>query len=247
MNYVGAITAAVEVANVAGKGVKYLVEHADDIKNNIDSLASMLRSAKKLYNTAEDVVDPLVKAMAVETDEAIIAVEGVGSTEDDVSQSVPQKPGKAAGILKGAAEKVAVFADERKSDVNRWKLERELRKTVHDAKRTVLDGANIKMPLAKLVEQLNSEDDAVRLANLGVLDSSGCFAIATYGKFDRGETLRIIVASSLARPNVLATALRRQSCLRVMPMFTPISSTSKMYGCMCSRAFPKSWMRSMRR
>jgi len=34
--------------------------------------------------------------------------------------------------------------------------------------------------------QLNSEDDAVRLANLGVLDSSGCFVIATYGKFDRG-------------------------------------------------------------
>jgi len=183
MGYVEAITAAVEIAGLVGGGVKYLFEHADDIKRNMDNLVAMLKSAKTLLDTAGDVVnvdalrqDPATEALDVE----------VTSVADDAEPLPEAKKNAGWGFVRSAVDKAVAFKDDRLSDIDKWKLQQALRKQVHDAKKTVLNGANIKMPLTKLVEQLNSDDEAVRLANMGVLDASGCFAIAKYGKFDRG-------------------------------------------------------------
>ena len=181
MAYVQAITKAVALAGTVGEGVKYLIDHADDIRRGMDKARGMLQSAKKLVETAETVVDidSIREAVAREDADG-----GAPASEADLAPAPRRRPNPLKKVRE-AADAVASFRDERVSDVNRWKLERAALKAVHDAKRTVLEHANIRVPLTKLVEQLNSEDDAVRIANMGILDAPGCFAIATYGKLDR--------------------------------------------------------------
>ncbi|MBP3893138.1 MAG: hypothetical protein J6D34_03770 [Atopobiaceae bacterium] len=182
MGYVETITAAVELAGAVGGGVKYLFEHADDIRKNLDNLVAMLRSAKTLLDTAGDVVSANALKQDPSTEALEVEVVNIAGDEDPGEPKKTKDP----GFLRVAMDKAVAFRDDRISDVSRWRDEQALRKKVHDAKRTVLNGASIKMSLTKLVEQLNSDDDAVRLANMGVLDAPGCFAIATYGKFDLG-------------------------------------------------------------
>lgn len=178
MTYVQAITKAVALAGTFGEGVKYLLDHADDIRRGMDKAREMLQSAKKLVDAANAVVD-------VDAARESVPRDGVGADGQADGGHDLATPRHRTNPLKGAADAVVAFKDDRVSDVSRWRLEREALKAVHDAKRTVLEHANIKVPLTKLVEQLNSEDEAVRIANMGVLDAPGCFAIATYGKLDR--------------------------------------------------------------
>lgn len=179
MGYVQAITKAVALAGTVGEGVKYLIDHADDIRRGMDKALGMLQSAKQLVEAAGAIVD--IDAIK----ETVAREEAEGDVALAEADQAPAARRRRTNPLKEAAGAVAAFRDDRVSDVNRWKLERAALKAVHDAKRTVLENANIRVPLTKLVEQLNSEDEAIRVANMGILDAPGCFAIATYGKLDR--------------------------------------------------------------
>ena len=108
---------------------------------------------------------------------------GAPASEADLAPAPRRRPNPLKKVRE-AADAVASFRDERVSDVNRWKLERAALKAVQGGSlQFEADGQSYM--LTKLVEQLNSEDDAVRIANMGILDAPGCFAIATYGKLDR--------------------------------------------------------------
>ena len=193
MNYVKAISDALELAGYAASGIKYLVDHSGDITKKLTELAKMLNSAKKLMDTAADVV-PIDNLLDKAEEEGVGTWGGVdtaNTTEPaarpEVAVHVP-KP-KTPAFLKAAADRVAEFADEQKAGFERRKLEAEMLKAVHDSKQKVLEGATMRLPMTKLVEQLASDDEAIRIANLGVLDASGCFAIARYGKLDFGKDL----------------------------------------------------------
>ena len=56
MGYLAAITAAVQAAGFAASGIKHLIDNSDDIVKSLNSLATMLDAAKRLMDTAVDVV-----------------------------------------------------------------------------------------------------------------------------------------------------------------------------------------------
>lgn len=193
MNYVKAISDALELAGYAASGIKYLVDHSGDITKKLTELAKMLNSAKKLMDTAADVV-PIDNLLDKAEEEGVSTWDGVDTANTTEPAARPEVAGhvpkpKTPAFLKAAADRVAEFADEQKAGFERRKLEAEMLKAVHDSKQKVLEGATMRLPMTKLVEQLASDDEAIRIANLGVLDASGCFAIARYGKLDFGKDL----------------------------------------------------------
>lgn len=184
MNYAKAITAAVELAARAAEGVKYMVDHPDDVKKALDKLTVILVAAKKLVDTAGDLVpiDALIHRAQAEGVAGDEALGGEGEL------AIPPKPAIAVPpVLKAAVDKAVGFRDEKMADLERARLEQEMVKAVRNARRQVLENASMRIPLSKLAEKLSSEDEATVIANMGILDASGCFAIARYGKLGSGK------------------------------------------------------------
>lgn len=184
MDYLKAIAAAFEAAGLAADGIKYLVNHSEDITKSLKSLSKMLDAAKGLMDKAGDVVpiDELITKAEADDLEAWEDVEPVYVVPPT---NKPQL--KTPEFLKKARDRVAVFADEQKTSFERRKLEQEMWKAVHDSRRKVLEGATIKLSMKELVEKLDSEKKDNVMASLGVLDLPGCFAIARYGKIELGK------------------------------------------------------------
>ena len=180
MGYLAAITAAVQATGFAASGIKYLIDNSDDIVKSLNSLATMLDAAKGLMDTAVDVVPINELINQAEAGEAAQLEE---PTQRDAYPSDKQLV-KVPGFIKRAKERVVDFADEQKSGLERRKLEQEMLKAVHDSRKKVLEGATIVLSMKQLAEQLDAPGGGDGIANLGVLDLPGCFAIARYGKLE---------------------------------------------------------------
>ena len=188
MDYAKAISSAVILAGYAADGVKYLVNHPEKVTEHLDKMSKMLNSAKKLMTAAGDMVhidELLVKA----AEEGIVEADAADTEEGGEVVRTPRPQPKAPAFLKVAAGKIADFRDDTKAEFERRKLAQEMLKAVHDSKQKILEGANLKLPITKLVKQLSSDNPADRVASMGILDASGCFAIARYGKIEIGKDL----------------------------------------------------------
>ena len=181
MDYLKAIATAVEAAGLAAEGIKYLVNHSEDIAKSLASLSTMLDAAKGLMDKAGDIVpidELLIKAEADEESQLNALAPGEGAV-------VPNKPQIAIpAFLKKAMDDAVGFADEQKSNFERKKLEMEMLKAVQDSRRKVLESATIKLSVKQLAEQLASDKESGPIVGLGVLDLPGCFAMARYGKIE---------------------------------------------------------------
>ena len=181
MDYTKAIAIAVKAANYAANGIKFIVEHPKDVKDSLLMLTQVLDAAKKLMDTAVDVVpiDNLINQATADESAQAEPTESQNDAPDDKKQ--PLRP---PAFLVKAKDSVVNLADEQRLNLERRKLEQEMLKAVHDSRRKVLESATITFSMRQLADQLGAKNEGGAIAGLGVLDLPGCFAIARYGKVD---------------------------------------------------------------
>ena len=167
--------------------VKYVQENPDKVKKGVDTAFKILETAKKLGLDTK-VVAPLEQA----ANNAKKVVQGAASAAGEKGSAAVDAGGKAIGGIAGAAaalaSKAGVKGDHAASREER-KAAAELSKAIADARQVLLEGATAKMTYTKLVDALSGESKAAAAVNLGVLDSPGCFVIATYKKIDLDRDL----------------------------------------------------------
>ena len=181
MDYMKAIAIAVKAANYAANGIKFIVEHPDNVKKSLDKLTLVLGAAKALMDTAADIVpiDNLINQAKADGNDQPGPSEPKNEAPDDKRQ-----PLRTPAFLVKAKDAVVNLADDQRSNLERRKLEQEMLKAVHDSRRKVLESATITFSMRQLADQLGAKNEGGAIAGLGVLDLPGCFAIARYGKVD---------------------------------------------------------------
>lgn len=92
--------------------------------------------------------------------------------------------GKAKGTIAGIADK-AISAKDSFLDARKVKKEeRDLAKALKEAQQTILVNASRSVPMKDYLKLRGNSEAAVAAVSAGLFDSPGCFAIATYTKFD---------------------------------------------------------------
>lgn len=112
-----------------------------------------------------------------------------GTLKETVQPALDSNEGKvAADKAKGAIAEIAdktlsakdSFFDARKAK----KEERDLAKALKEAQQAVLENASRIISMRDYLKLQSNSETAVTAISAGLFDSPGCFAIATYSKFD---------------------------------------------------------------
>ena len=88
-----------------------------------------------------------------------------------------------------AATSIMAKKDETPEEQAARKAAHEAAKAIVRTRQAVLEAADTRTSLDKLGDRLTSKDDAVVAKTLKLLEESGCFVIATYGKLDLDTNL----------------------------------------------------------
>lgn len=120
---------------------------------------------------------------------ATTVVGAAGTLKDSVQPALDSDEGKiAAGKAKDA---IAGIADKAMSAKDSFLVsrkakrdERDLAKALREAQQTVLANASCSIPMKEYLKLQSSGKTAAAVISSGLFDSPGCFAIATYAKFD---------------------------------------------------------------
>ena len=205
MDYMKAIAIAVKAANYAANGIKFIVEHPDNVKKSLDKLTLVLGAAKALMDTAADIVpiDNLINQAKADGNDQPGPSEPKNEAPDDKRQ-----PLRTPAFLVKAKDAVVNLADDQRSNLERRKLEQEMLKAVHDSRRKVLESATITFSMRQLADQLGAKNEGGAIAGLGVLDLPGCFAIARYGKVDLRKDPRTPVSETASLGRLPRPAMR---------------------------------------
>ena len=158
MSFATAIPVAIKAAGMVRDGYMFVRDHPEEVQLVLDEATKAATAAQKLVGNAADqlgVDEALAKAKRTATTaQAIVAAAAAGAKGEDPEE---------AAIRKAEAEAM---------------------KAIAKARQSVLENADLRTSLPKLSESLGT-NDADKLAKLmGILDSPGVFAIATYGKID---------------------------------------------------------------
>ena len=151
------------------------------------------------------------------------------------------------GFIKRAKERVVDFPDEKKSGMERRKLEQEMLKAVHDSRKKVLEGATIVLSMKQLAEQLDAPGGGDGIANLGVLDLPGCFAIARYGKLELAKDPTSFTGIYVGKAACVGEGIARTIAPTGNADVYADISTSRTWSCTCSFSLPTRLTRSTRR
>ncbi|WP_417058179.1 hypothetical protein [Ellagibacter isourolithinifaciens] len=120
---------------------------------------------------------------------ATTVVGAAGTLKDSVQPVLDSDEGKVAvgkakGAIVGIADKAisakGSFLDARKAK----KEERDFAKALKEAQQTVLVNASRSIPMKDYLKLRGNSETAAAVISAGLFDSPGCFAIATYAKFD---------------------------------------------------------------
>ena len=120
---------------------------------------------------------------------ATTVVGAVGSLKDSVRPVLDSEEGKevadkAKGAIAGIADKAASARDSFFDSRRAKKEERDLARALKQAQQTVLVNASRSVPVKEYFKLRDGGREAAAVVSSGLFDSPGCFAIATYSKFD---------------------------------------------------------------
>ena len=197
MSFATAIPVAIKVASMLKDGYVFVKEHPDEVQAAMDEATKAANAAKKLAGDAMDYL------------------------------SVDEHMGKA----RGAADKARQFAadtalaitagrtgntESKKARAEIEKAEAEAAKVIQQARQAVLESADVRTTLPKLVEKLGTSDDEALKLFMQTLDAPGCFVMATYGKFDIDKDLTdyhgVYVGKDEVVGDGIAWAISRAGC-----------------------------------
>ena len=135
---------------------------------------------------------------------ATTVVGAAGTLKDSVQPVLDSEEGKVvAGKTKGAIVGIAdkaISAKDSFLDARKVKREeRDLAKALKEAQQTVLVNASRSIPMKDYLKLRGNSETAAAVTSAGLFDSPGCFAIATYAKFDLTDYTGVYVG---AGPNV---------------------------------------------
>lgn len=137
-------------------------------------------------------INPYVKGLktAAQIIAAVTTVIGAaGNLKDSVRPVLESEDGKkAAEKARGAFSGIVDRAENaRDSFLNSRKAkqeEKEFAKNLKNAQQTVLANASRSIPIKEYLKLQEGDKAAASIVAVGLFDSPGCFALATYSKFD---------------------------------------------------------------
>lgn len=197
MSFMTAIPVALKVASVLKDGYEFVKEHPEEVQQAMDEAAKAAAAAKKLAGDAKDYLG-VDEHMAKARDAADAARQFAADT--------------ALAVRSGRTGKT----ESAKAEEETRRAEEEAAKAIKEARQTVLKSADLQTTVPKLVERLSTDDDEALALFMKVLDSPGCFVIATYGKLDLDRDLTdyhgVYVGKSEVVGDGIALAISRAGC-----------------------------------
>lgn len=163
MSFATAIPLAIKAAGMVRDGYKFVRDHPEEVQMVMDEATKAASAAQKLVGDATD---------RLGVDDALARARRTASTAQAVVAA-------AASATKGESPEEAAIR----------KAELEAMKAIAAARQSVLENADLRTTLPKLSERLATSDTEKLAALMGVLDSPGIFAMATYGKLDLDRDL----------------------------------------------------------
>ncbi|MDO5120300.1 MAG: hypothetical protein Q4G41_06495 [Coriobacteriales bacterium] len=197
MSFVTAIPIAIKVAGYLKEGYDFVKEHPEEVQQAMDEAAKAANAARKFAIDAKDQLQ-IDERMA----QARNAAEQARQFAADQARAIT------AGRTGNTEEKKAQEEAER--------AEAEAAKVIKQARQTILESADLRTTIPKLVERLGTSNDEELMKYMQILDSPGCFVIATYGKLDLDKDLTdfhgVYVANAETVGEGIALAISRAGC-----------------------------------
>ncbi len=197
MSFATAIPVAIKVASMLKDGYDFVKDHPEEVQAAMDEAAKAADAAKKLAGDAMDYLS---------VDEHMSKALGAADAARQFAADT------ALAITAGRTGNT----ESRKAEAEIAKAEAEAAKVIKEARQAVLESANVRTTLPKLVEKLGTKDDEALKLFMQTLDAPGCYAIATYGKFDLDKDLTdyhgVYVGKSEVVGDGIAWAISRAGC-----------------------------------
>lgn len=187
MGFVQAIPVAIKVATTLTDGYRYVRDHPDEVRQAIDDVSRAAAAAKRFAGDARD----------------HLGVDDTIARAKRTAENARLKATSAASALRGKPQ----------VDPEVLKAEQEAAKAIAKIRQALLESADLRTTIPRLVERLDSTDPAELAESMRILDAPACFALATYPKFDLDKDLTdyhgVYVGKAEVAGDGIATAISR--------------------------------------